>query len=449
MTNRSASETSILRDLGEGLILRRARPADTDALAEFNCDIHSGPFPGDAHRATRDWIKDLMSGNHPTFAPRDFTIVEDTRAGAIVASLCLIPQVWSFDGVKVPVGLPELVGTREEYRKRGLVRAQFEVIHELSAQRRHKLQAIAGIPYFYRQFGYDMPLELEGGRTGFISQAPTLKRGEKEAYLLRPATEGDLPFISRVYREGMKRYLVSAVRNRALWRWELTGRRRAAMERRELRVIETAKGERVGFLAHKAVPWLWGNAFGAEVCELKPGVSWLAVTPSVVRYLVTTGKKYAARANKELRRFSFWLGSEHPVYHVIPSLLVDKRPPYSFYIRVPDLPDFLAHIAPALERRLAESVAVGHTGELKLNFYRGGLRLVFRRGRLTQAVPWRPGGGSSAGFPNLTFLQLLFGRQSLEELRGAHPDCYASSDEAELLLEVLFPKRPSSVWTVV
>ena len=33
------------------------------------------------------------------------------------------------------VGRPEAVGTRPEYRRRGLVRAQFEVIHAWSAER--------------------------------------------------------------------------------------------------------------------------------------------------------------------------------------------------------------------------------------------------------------------------------------------------------------------------
>ena len=29
------------------------------------------------------WVRDLMSGNHPTFSPGDFTIVEDTGSGEI------------------------------------------------------------------------------------------------------------------------------------------------------------------------------------------------------------------------------------------------------------------------------------------------------------------------------------------------------------------------------
>jgi len=436
----------MLRDLGGGLILRRATLADADALIAFNCDVHCSN--GTERKPMELWIRDLMSGDHPTFGPSDFTVVQDTNTGAVVSSLCLISQTWSYRGVKFGVGVPELVGTRPGYRRRGLVRAQFEVVHGWSARRRHKAQAVGGIPDFYRQFGYEMALEMEGGRLGLKSEAPKLKRGDTEPYRVRAATEGDLSFIGRVYREGMKRYLVSCVRSGSLWRYELKGRRRKAIERRELRVIESTSGDRVGFLVHKAVPWPRANSFGVEVYELKTGVSWLAVTPSVVRYLVTTGGRHVARTKKELTYFAFWLGSEHPVYDVMPDALVRTRDPYAFYVRVPDLPGFLRHMSPVLEQRVANSVIAGYTGELKLNFYRAGLRLVFQRGRLTHVGPWTPAEGQSAAFPDLTFLHLLFGHRSLEELRLSYRDCFATGDEARLLLAVLFPKMPSAVWPV-
>ena len=41
---------------------------------------------------------------------------------------------------------PELVGTKKEYRRRGLVRQQFEVMHEWSAERGELVQIITGIP---------------------------------------------------------------------------------------------------------------------------------------------------------------------------------------------------------------------------------------------------------------------------------------------------------------
>ena len=93
---------------------------------------------------------------------------------------------------------------------------------------------------------------------------------------------------------------------------------------------------------------------------------------------------------------------------------------------MPDLPAFLLHIAPSLEDRLARSIAPGYTGELKLSFYRQGLRLVFDAGRLATVETWRPRheDQGSAAFPGLTFLQLLFGYRTLDELQAAFTDCW-------------------------
>lgn len=109
------------RDLGEGLILRQATAEDTEAAAEFQAQVH---LPHTFAESFRIWTRDLMSGALPGFQPGDFTVVDDTRSGAIVSMLNLIPQTWSFGGIEISVGRIELVSTHPDYRKRGLVRAQ-------------------------------------------------------------------------------------------------------------------------------------------------------------------------------------------------------------------------------------------------------------------------------------------------------------------------------------
>ncbi|MFN2165031.1 MAG: GNAT family N-acetyltransferase, partial [Anaerolineae bacterium] len=124
--------------------------------------------------------------------------------------------------------------------------------------------------------------------------------------------------------------------------------------------------------------------------------------------------------------------------------------PYAWYLRVPDLPGFLRHIGPALEQRLATSPLSGHTGELKLSFYRDGLRMQFEAGKLVEVGPWQPTHteGGDAGFPGLTLLHLVFGYRTMQELDEMLPDCWTANDGVRELLHVLFPKRPSDVWPV-
>ncbi len=437
---------TILRDLGNGLVMRRSTREDAEALAEFNGRIH-GENEADARRVSA-WTRDLLARPHPTLSPDDFTIVEESATGRIVSSMNLIPQTWTYEGIEFGLGRPELVGTLPDYRNRGLVRLQFEEIHKWSAQRGDMVQGITGIPYYYRLFGYEMALDLTGRRVGYQSHVPKLKDGQKEPYRIRPATEADLPFVADLYECAVRRRAVACVRNPEIFRYELNGQSEENINRCVTLVIEDKTGEPVGYFQHSTI--LRGMDLPAVWYELKPGVSWLAVTPSVVRYLWNQGQEYARGEGKPCAAFAFQLGAQHPVYEVLGNNLPISIKPYAWYLRVPDLPGFLHHIKPALEKRLAESIAVGHSREIKISFYRDGLRLVLEKGRLAAFEPWKPtpADGGALAFPDLTFLQLLFGYRSYDELHHSFADCWCDSEEVRALINILFPKRVSDVFPI-
>jgi len=436
----------ILRDLGNGLIMRRSTPDDAEALSKFNGRIH-GDNPEDATRVAA-WTHDLLSRPHPTMNADDFTIVEETATRRIVSSMNLIPQTWTYEGIEFGVGRPELVGTDPEYRNRGLVRAQFEEIHQWSAERGHRVQAITGIPYYYRLFGYEMALDLAGRRFGFEPVVPKLNEGEEEPYRIRAATEADLPFISDVYQRAIQRHMVSCARTPEIFKYELDGQSENNLNHHHFYAIEDTTSELVGYLQH--ANGLGMTGLTAVWYELKPGVSWLAVTPSVVRYLWNKGQEYAQRDGKTCTSFGFMLGAQHPAYETLGRYLPSVINPYAYYLRVADLAGFVGHIKPALEKRIAESIAVGHSREIKISFYRDGLRLLIEKGNLTAIESWKPSpeDGGNAAFPERTFLQILFGYRSLDELRQSFPDCWYDNEETRALINILFPKKLSDVFPV-
>lgn len=450
----TTNNTTIIRDLGDGLILRRSTREDAEALATFNANIHSesdGLGPSDPFYArVAAWTIDLVAHPHPTHHPDDFTIVEETSTGRIVSTMNLISQTWAYEGIPFGVGRPELVGTLPEYRNRGLVRLQFEEVHKWSTGRGELVQAISGIPYYYRLFGYEMGLNMGGGRVGFETHLPKLAEDKKEPFTFRPAVDADIPFLIEAAAHGAKRSIVSCPYDEVMWRYVLTGQSEKNDERREFRIIErTATDERVGYIAY---PWyVDANALAANEYELKQGISWLEVTPSVARYLWKTGGEMLAKQGMPRTAYTFWLGQEHPAYEAMPDALPRIRPPYAWYVRVPDLAAFIQRIRPVLERRLAESIAVGYSGELCLDLYRSGLRLVFEKGKLTKVETVLQTGTrefGSARFPDQTFLHLIFGHQSLEDLMQVYPDCSYETGSARCLLNILFPKRPSNLFGV-
>lgn len=136
--------------LAGGLRLRRAAPEDAEAIAELQAHAQSDIGWDTPDERLRFWCRDLVARPHPTFRPEDFVVVEEPQTGAMVSCMCLISQTWCYGDVPFKAGRPELVATHPDYRRRGLVRAQFEWVHALSAERGELVQGITGIPWYYR-----------------------------------------------------------------------------------------------------------------------------------------------------------------------------------------------------------------------------------------------------------------------------------------------------------
>jgi hypothetical protein len=181
-----------------------------------------------------------------------------------------------------------------------------------------------------------------------------------------------------------------------------------------------------------------------------PTIAWLDATPAILRHLALAGRRLELATKESLAWLYFRLGSEHPIYEALPALLSPAGREYAWYVRVPDIAAFINHVAPALEARLSRSVAAGHSGELLLNFYTDGVRLIVSEGRVA-AERWPEASHDlgSASFPDLTFLKVLFGYKSLKEVEAAFPDCRVKTEQAQVLLEALFPKQTSLIWPVV
>lgn len=429
------------RELGDGLVLRYATLADAEPLAQFNVRT----FFEDDPTLVAAWTRDLCSESHPSCGPENITIVEELRTREIVSTMCLIPQTWTYAGISFDVGRMEAVGTAPEYRGRGLIAAQFQVLHAKSQAMGHLVQAITGIPWFYRQFGYEYALDLDGGRMVLLAGIPPSEEEQSGSYRLRPMLSSDLPFVQPLYDRESERSLVTCPRPDWLWRHLLTGYSPASSENRLFQIIVTTEGRAVGYLA--PIREIWHQAYVITELAVVEGQSLRAVVPSVLPPLKKMAEAQAQEQNKVIKQLYFRLGREHPLYDAIPEMFTCTRPPYGWYLRVADVPALLGQFAPALNARLAASPLAGHSGELYINAYTEGWRIAFEKGEISAVEPWEPRGSdrkANCAFPPLVFLKLLFGYRSLGDVRGTYPDCWAG-DEAAVLLDILFPRHYSNV----
>jgi hypothetical protein len=429
--------TGLPADLGGGLILRPGRAADAGPLRDLAVEVFREE-DGSADEPIVAWMEELLGGGHPTVGPDLFTVVEDTGTGEIVSTLCLIPQEWAYSSIPFGVGRVELVGTREAYRRRGLIRRQMEVVHAWSADRSHLVQAITGIPWFYRQFGYDMAIDLGGARS---CRAEALPRApDPDPWAVRPATVEDAGEIARIYETGMERYLVTCRRTEEQWRFEVGGRAPGSAWSRPHLVVER-DGRVAGVAAYHRFS---SDAVWLTLCEIEPGTGWRDGTLAVLRHLAGL----EGEAGRRTIRLSH--GAVHPGAAALPDVLTDPSRPYAWYVRVADVPAFLRRVAPVLEWNLSESPFAGHSGTLRVNTYDGGFWIRLEDGMLADTgvlAPMHPEDGDAA-FPDHTFLQLLFGRRSMDRLLDVRPDCRAKDDAVAGLLDALFPEASSFVFAI-
>ena len=207
-------------DLGNGLIRRWSTADDQAKIAHCLGTVFRPSADAPLNVRVMDENRIMMGGGYPFMGPGDFAIVEDTSQpdAPIVACTCYWRHTWSYGGISFGVGRPEMVATLPAYRGRGLVRAIFEMFHARSAVRGDLVQAITGIPYFYRQFGYEYVLDLEGSRLVDASAIPERKADATEPYQLRTATAEDVPHLMALYEQERSRSLVWHEADENYWR---------------------------------------------------------------------------------------------------------------------------------------------------------------------------------------------------------------------------------------
>ena len=194
-------------ELGDGLIARWSTIADRTNIGQLLGHVFRENADEPSNTRLADAANITMRADFPFMEPGDFALIEDRRKAGnpLVACTCLLRHQWQYDDIPFGVGRPEYVASDPDYRHRGLIRRVFDMVHARSAAKGHLMQAITGIPYFYRQFGYEYVLDLGGQRIVYTSAIPPKKDDAPEPYALRAATFADIPHLMALYEQGRHR----------------------------------------------------------------------------------------------------------------------------------------------------------------------------------------------------------------------------------------------------
>ena len=147
---------------------------ELEELISFNSNIHDKEDGEELRRQ----IETL-----PGFSRELNFYIRDIDKDIVVSSLNAIPSMWAYEGI--PLRNLELgfVGTLKEYRRKGLVRALYEHFDELLQVGEYDISTIQGIPYYYRQFGYDFVLPMDRTLWMTVDQLPTIEETTQPEYM--------------------------------------------------------------------------------------------------------------------------------------------------------------------------------------------------------------------------------------------------------------------------
>jgi predicted N-acetyltransferase YhbS len=387
-------------DLPGGMTLRAARPADLDQIGALLADRGEDADAEDHRLVVQD-----AEGGFDACA----VVVDGDR---VVSTATLLDETLVLAGLPIPAGQVELVATDRAYEGRGLVRALMGWAHERSAGRGHLMQVMIGIPYFYRQFGYQYAIPIPQSRA--VHGVPALPDG----CTVRAAGPGGIAAMAELQDATQGRFDLSMPHSPMCWRAVVarSGSTQVVVER-DGRVIGTGR----------ITPPDEGVVLGEVAVSEPAGVAALLAHAASL----AGGEPFQAKDRAGL--LSDHLAAPEPDAH-------------NYYVRVPDVAALLEHLRPVLSARLAP-----HAGadDVIVSFFRHHVRLQRADGPVTAVVaggamqgPASLGGAGVA--PDLVG-PLLFGPHGIAGLAAQHADVYTGPNPD--LMRALFPPVTADLLT--
>ncbi len=361
--------------------------------------------------------------NHPEMTARNFFALWD--GDLMVATLNLIPQTWSLGGVPLRVAEMGLVGTHPEYRNRGLQRILNVEFDRRTREEGYHLAGLEGIPYFYRQFGFEYSVPLDEWAAIPLPKLPSAKtRG------ISPLKPEEMPEAMRLLEASQRKYLVHAIRSASEWEMqekagivgEHTSKTYAVREGGRMIAYFRADVKEKALLLH-------------EFAGVDPDLA-----PEIAAFLRRLGEENGAT---ELVSREAYI---EPFDEYLFSLGASKRRWYGWQMKVVDHRRIFEKLAPVFEARIASSPYKGYTGNIPLNLYTVAVTLTFEGGKFREAVEVPAKQKDDILINPRIFPKLLLGFRSLEELEAEYPDVRIKP-EYRPLVATLFPKGEGHIHT--
>lgn len=338
----------------------------------------------------------------------------------VLSTAAIFPGQLRVGEVSVGAGAIEFVATRESAEGKGLVRQLMEKIHETASDRGEMVQWIVGITYFYRRFGYEYAIPVEGMHMIPIGEAPPMPKG----WSVRNAEEADMRAVAGAQTATARSADVALAGTE--WMWDVYRR----SPNYEVVIVKGPKGQGVGRIyAYEDDRYL---------------MDVIANSHNAAAALISAASEDGTRELSVMSR-----AAPRPYLESITSA-IDSNDAY--YVRVAEPVALLESLRPVLAKRLAAHEGDPLEGDALISLYGSSIRFTYRAGKVGPMrregpVPGPISAGGSGVAPD-QIVSLILGPLGAAGLAALHPDVNLG-EQAELM-ETLFPPQTCDVhsWVV-
>jgi len=411
---------------------------ESDEEVEELLKFHSIVHPDDDVEELRRQIDHL-----PGFSQEMNYYIRDLDKGIIVTALNSIPFIWNYEDI--PLRNLELgwVGTLKEYRRKGLNKSLYSHFNNLLLSGNYDISTIQGIPYYYRQFGYDFVIPMDRTvwiRTNQIQPFDEKSLPEYMKMKVRPAEKKDIPSMMDLFDGLNQGLLVYAPRSQELWEIQETMKKQFENEFQTYVVVAGSKIIGYFRLVKKNDREGFPNKSTLTVIE-----SSISTFNGVLRTLQFL---YVEAVQNDI----LLIGSQGPSFNSLSKVMENVggsgKPWWKYQVRIPNMVRFLQKISPVLERRLVGTMFEGLTYDVIMNTFQNCYSVNFSNGKIIDISDLGPqqviDNQDFRAQPN-DLLRLVLGAYSIKEIEQNNID-FIVRGSVRLITEALFPKRESSIY---
>ncbi|MHA2058275.1 MAG: GNAT family N-acetyltransferase [Candidatus Thorarchaeota archaeon] len=413
---------------------------ETDEELEELLSFHTIVHPDDDPDELRRQINKL-----PGFGRKLNFYIRDKAKNVIVCALNAIPSTWYYEDV--PLRNLELgwVGTLKEHRRKGLFKSLYTHFDKLLQDGKYDISTIQGIPYYYRQFGYDFVIPM--GRTLWLTvdQIPTIDEKTPPSFMqlnIREATSDDIDDLMKLYDEHNRPLQVYTGRNRDLWNVQEETKREYDKEFQTI-VLEDENGVQ-GYLRFVLILSTEAGMHGSG--------NAIQVIESRIQSFTGVRRALQFLRTKALEHNIYRIGVSGPATNNLSRIALDLgghiRGGWKHQIRIPSMFRLLRSIQPVLEKRLMGTMFEDLTEDLALNTFRNCYLLKFVNGKIesiTDSGMQEVDENRRFRSPPDDLARLVLGAYSIDELSYNNID-FIVSNGLKSLIQTLFPKRESCIF---